>query len=252
ALGVDGEGLLQAAGRGEGGGEGGAAAAVVAAPDPPRASSRAGRTVDDVDDADERGGAVHHRRRAAQDLDPLDVREVDAGEGGIEGAAPGHAVHDEEKSVELAQAPDLGHRAGGTGVASRSDRDAGGERQRGGKVGDAAVGELLAADDGDRGRDGLDVLGGPGGGHLDVLGDGGGRLLRLLLLRANAGRESGSQNDGKNRGQGAPAEGFKSGHEKISSCRAGSWTDSHWPPAKSGAAGFGTGKPSRSIRSAVA
>src|SRR6185295_13788190 len=125
--------------------------------------------------------------------------------------------------------PDLGHRAGGTGVASRSDRDAGGERQRGGKVGDAAVGELLAADDGDRGRDGLDVLGGPGGGYLDVLGDGGGRLLRLLLLRANAERESGSQDDGKNRGQGAPAEGFKSEHEKISSCRAGSWTDSHWP-----------------------
>ena len=66
----------------------------------------AGGIVDDLDDPDEGGRAKKHRRGPLQNLDPLHVRQIEIGNRGIEGAAQGNAVDDQQEGVELMQAPE--------------------------------------------------------------------------------------------------------------------------------------------------
>jgi hypothetical protein len=153
-----------------------AGTALVAAaghPGSPRACTRV--LVHDLDDADERRRTVHDGRRAAQHLDAVEVVHVERGERGVEGAAPGHSVDDEQERVELLEAPELGNAGGRAVVAAGGDVDAGRECQSTPQVGRAAVLEFLPRDDLDRGGHLVGRLLDAGGGDLDVLAAGRGR-----------------------------------------------------------------------------
>src|SRR5437867_5346331 len=139
------------------------------------------RAVDHVDDAHERGGAVHDGSGAAQDLDPIHVRQVERGERRIEGAARRDAVHGKEEGVELLQTPEFWHVAGGAAVAARGDVDARDERQGAPEVVRPPPQKLLPTDD--RHRDGgrRRLFRDARGGDLDALLEGG-RLRSLCRL----------------------------------------------------------------------
>lgn len=109
-----------------------------------------GRVVDHVDHADEARRAVAHGRGALEHFDALDVRDVERRERGRERAAPRNAVDDEQERIELAQAPECGHRRGRTAVAAGRDVDACDERERGSKIVRATRLQLVAGDDRDR------------------------------------------------------------------------------------------------------
>ena len=85
--------------------------------------------MDLLHDADEGGRAEHHWRGALQHLDALDIVHVQRGDHRIEGAAPGHAIDDQQEGVELVQTPERGNGAGRTRVATRRRLDAWNERQ---------------------------------------------------------------------------------------------------------------------------
>ena len=134
-------------------------AAAVIAEGQPAVSRRSGDSVNDVNDADEGRGAVHHRSRTAENLDAIDILHAQRGEIGVECAAPRHAINDEQKCVELAQSPYLGHAAGRTGVAAGCNRDSSDQRQRRLQIVGVARADVVAIDDRHRRRDDRHILG---------------------------------------------------------------------------------------------
>jgi hypothetical protein len=99
--------------------------------------------------------SVHDRCRALQHLDPVNVIYVEGRDGGVERAAPWNAVHDQQKGVELVQAPEGRDGARGTRVAACRRFDPGHEAQRGLQVPRVARAQLASRDDRRVGRDAI-------------------------------------------------------------------------------------------------
>ena len=157
--GIDGERLQIAAHRGQVDGTGRRVAAVAATRDLQLGRGTARGIMNDMDDARKRRRSIHHRRRAAQDLDALDADEIERGRGRIEGAAPGHAIDDQQECIGLTQSPQRRHRPGRTSITARRAFHADDQRQRRAQVVGAALTQFRAGDDADRGRHLLDGLG---------------------------------------------------------------------------------------------
>jgi len=186
-----------------------AAARVAAAARPDVRPLLARRAAHHLDHAHEGRRPVHDGRGSTLHLDVVDVPEVERGQGRVEGAAPRHAVHDQQERVELAEPPELGHAGGRSAVAAGRDVDARGHRQSTLQVGGGAVAQLL-------GRDHLDRLGhrrsrfpDPARRHLDRLAVRGRRRRGLGRLGV---RKVGRQQQQR--------QGGGSGHES-SSCKSG-------------------------------
>ena len=99
----------------------------------------------------------------------IDVVEAQGGQGGVEGASPGHVVGYEEERVELLEAPELGHGAGRAAVAAGRDVHARHRRQRVAEVRRRAGAVLFVGHDRDHGRNGVGLLVQPLRRDLDVL-----------------------------------------------------------------------------------
>src|SRR5260221_5042353 len=110
-----------------------------------------GILVHDMDDADKRSGAIGDRGWAAHHFNTFDVIQVERRQGGIEGAAPGHAVHHKEECVKLFQSPEIRHGAGWTGISTGCDLHASGKGKRAAQVVVAAISQLVAVADFERG-----------------------------------------------------------------------------------------------------
>jgi hypothetical protein len=78
----------------------------------------AGGLVDHLDHAGARGCTVHHRRGALENLDALDIVKVQRRDRRVERAAPRNAVDNQQDGVELVQAQERRHGAGGAGIAA--------------------------------------------------------------------------------------------------------------------------------------
>src|SRR6185312_16623704 len=111
------------------------------------ASGSAGLDVDDVDDADEGGSAVLDGRGTADDLDAIHTGHVHGAEIGIEGAAHGHAIHQQEEGVELSESLELRHGCRGTIVAGRAHVYAGHHHEGAMQVSGVESRKLIAGDD---------------------------------------------------------------------------------------------------------
>ena len=60
---------------------------------------------------------VRDRRRTAHDFNAFDVAQTERRNIRIQCAAPGYAVDDQQKRIELAETPEFGDRARGGGVS---------------------------------------------------------------------------------------------------------------------------------------
>ncbi len=103
-----------------------------------------------MDDADKRSGAIGDRGRSAHHFNTFDVIQVERRQGGIEGAAPRHAVHHKEECVKLFQSPEIRHGAGWASISTGCDLHASGKGKRAAQVVVAAISQLIAVEDFDR------------------------------------------------------------------------------------------------------
>src|SRR5262249_54850222 len=71
----------------------------------------------DMDNADKSSGAIGDRSGAAHHFNAFDVIQVECRQGGIESAAPRHAVHHKEERVKLFQSPEIRHCTGWAGIS---------------------------------------------------------------------------------------------------------------------------------------
>ena len=193
---AEGQGLLQPADLWQVEHEGALITAVFAAREAEHLVSFARRGVDDLDHADKGVLAQRHGGGALQHLDTVDIVEVEGRDRRVERAAPGHAVHYQQKGVKLVQAPEARHRAGGPCVAAGRRLDARDQGHCGAQVVRAAVGEILPAHPRDHGGDPLFLHRNAGRGN----DDGGERVRRLIRLRrphradpGNTGQQAGRQ-----------------------------------------------------------
>src|SRR5262249_61335811 len=84
--------------------------------------------------------------------------QVECRQGGIESAAPRHAVHHKEERVKLFQSPEIRHCTGWAGISAGSDLHANGKGKRAAQVVVAAISQLVAIEDFDRRGDTLWVF----------------------------------------------------------------------------------------------
>jgi len=130
---------------------------------------RSRRRVHDLNDADEGCGTVHHRRGAPHYFYAVYIVEADALYRGVEGSAPGDAVHHQQECVELLQTPELDHRTGRTVVGTRGNLDPRHRSQGLAKRGGTPGAEVVAGHDRHGRRNLIGRFGNPRGRDLDVL-----------------------------------------------------------------------------------
>jgi hypothetical protein len=127
--------------------------------------------VHDVNHADKRGGPKRHGCGSTKNFDAFDVVEIQRRQRRIECAAQRNIVDDEEKRVELLQAPHFGNCARRTVVAARRDVKSRGERQCVAEGGHTSIAQILPADHVKRERHVVSVLGDPRRHDLNVLAE---------------------------------------------------------------------------------